>query len=595
MQTLLGAGAALALPGRSHASVPAAKTLSGNQLQLAIGTSQVNYTGKTRPATTVNGTLPAPILRLKEGQPLAINVRNQLDVPSSIHWHGLLLPFQMDGVPGISFPGIAAHSSFTYRFPVRQSGTYWYHSHSGFQEQTGLYGAIVIEPEGGERFPTERDYVVLLSDWSDESPDTIFRHLLKQGDYYNYQEPTLLELLRDIRHDGFEAALAKREMWNRMRMSPSDLADVSGHTYTYLMNGNSPSGNWTGLFNAGEKVRLRLINGSAMSYFDFRIPDLELQVVAADGQDVEPVSVDELRLAPAETYDVIVRPSADRAWTLFAQSIDRTGFAAGTLTPHPDLTAPFPAMDAPQRLTMTDMMGAMSHSGISHSGMSHANSNMHNMPDMAGMEMGGMEMDMSGMDMHAMHHMNPQPEQAHQGHTIPETAALPHPASEANNPGVDMQVDQPRTNLDDPGTGLRDNGRRVLTYADLHSLGISRDTREPGREIQLHLTGNMQRYTWSFNGIPSQKAAPLEFRHGEKLRLTLVNDTMMNHPIHLHGMWSDLVAPDGNFQVRKHTVNVQPAQQVSYDVSADALGRWAFHCHLLYHMHAGMFREVRVS
>jgi CopA family copper-resistance protein len=542
MQGLLGASASLALLRPEHAwATPAPTTLSGNHIRLAIGETAVNYTGKPRLATTVNGSLPAPILRLRQGQHATISVTNRLAVPSSIHWHGLLLPYQMDGVPGISFPGIAPGATFTYRVPVRQSGTYWYHSHSGFQEQTGLYGAIVIEPEGGERFPAERDYVVLLSDWSDENPNAIFKHLRKQSDYYNYNEPTLIDLFRDIRQQSFDAALEERRMWSRMRMSPTDLADVTGHTYTYLMNGNSPQGNWTGLFQRGEKVRLRLINGSAMTYFDFRIPGLALQVVAADGQDVEPVSVDELRLAPAETCDVLVTPTADRAWTLFAQNIDRTGFAAGTLTPHPDLTAPFPAMDAPQPLTLADMP--------------HGNMKTDSMGT-------NMSMDMDGM-MHGHH------------------AHMTAPAAS--------------TRLDDPGTGLQHSPRRVLTYADLHTLGGALDSRQPDRDITLHLTGNMQRYLWSFDNISAADAKPLTFRFGERLRLTLVNDTMMNHPIHLHGMWSEVVNADGAFQVRKHTVNVQPAQRLSYDVSANAPGRWAFHCHLLYHMHAGMFREVTVA
>ncbi|MBD8900061.1 copper resistance system multicopper oxidase [Rhodanobacter sp. DHG33] len=520
----------------AQAMRPVSRELRGTQFDLSIGELPVDFTGRKRVATVVNGQLPAPLLRWRQGDTVTLRVTNRLRVPSSIHWHGILLPSGMDGVPGISFGGIAPGETFTYRFPVRQSGTYWYHGHSGFQEQTGLYGPIVIEPAGGEHFPADRDYVVMLGDWTDEDPLAIYAHLKKQGDYYNHAEPTAPDFLRDVRAQGLRQALAERRMWQRMRMSPNDLSDVGGTTYTYLMNGHAPAANWEGLFGRGEKVRLRFINGSAMTIFDVRIPGLKMTVVAADGQDVEPVSVDEFRIAVAETCDVIVEPAADRAWTVFAQSIDRSGYARGTLTPQLGMGAPVPAMDARPVLSMGDMMGAMDGAGIAR-----------------------------------------------------------HAATEYRNPGVDMRVDTPRRNLDDPGAGLRDNGRRVLTYADLHTLGGSLDTREPGREIELHLTGNMQRYMWSFDGVKFSDAKPVHFRAGERLRLVLVNDTMMNHPVHLHGMWSELESPDGGFQVRKHTLNVQPAQRIAYGVTADALGRWAYHCHMLYHMETGMMREVLVS
>ena len=529
----------------------------GTHFELAVGELPVDFTGRRRLATVVNGQLPAPLLRWREGDTVTLKVTNRLRVPTSIHWHGILVPFQMDGVPGISFPGIAPGESFTYRFPVRQSGTYWYHSHSGFQEQTGLYGPLVIEPAGGERFPAERDYVVMLNDWSDDSPEHIFATLKRQSDYYNYAMPTVPDFFRDVREHGLEQALARRRMWERMRMNPTDYSDVSGHTYTYLVNGHTPAGNWTGLFRPGEKVRLRFINGSSMTFFDVRIPGLKMTVVAADGQDVEPVSVDEFRIAVAETYDVIVEPKEDRAYTLFAQAIDRSGYARGTLAPRAGMQAAVPAMDPLVWLGMRDMMGAMGQGGA------HGNNAM---PGMAGMAMGA-------------------------------TAAAPavHHARTEYGPGVDMHVDMPRSNLDDPGAGLRGNGRRVLTYADLHTIGGSIDPREPGREIELHLTGNMARYEWSFDGVKFSDAKPIPFRYGERLRIVLVNDTMMNHPIHLHGMWSELENPSGGFQVRKHTVNVQPAQRVAYGVTANAPGRWAYHCHMLYHMDAGMMREVVVS
>ena len=546
---LLRASPLWALTSAGQPTVP-----RGSDFALDVVEAPVNYTGAARIATTVNGSVPGPVLRMRQGDTVTLRVRNRLHVPTSIHWHGILLPFDMDGVPGISFPGIASGETFAYRFTLRQSGTYWYHSHSGFQEQVGLYGAMVIEPDGSERHPADRDYVVMLNDWTDEDPERIYAKLKKRGDYYNMGQPTVADFVRDARHEGVAQALVQRRMWNRMRMSPSDLADVSGLTYTYLMNGTAPAGNWTGLFRPGEKIRLRFINGSAMSIFDVRIPGLKMTVVAADGQDVEPVAVDEFRIAVAETYDVIVEPEDARAYTVFAQSIDRSGYARGTLAPRPGVQAEVPAVDPRVWLDMRDMMGDMGGDHAMH-GMDHG--------AMAGMAMGAAP---------AVHH-----------------------ARTEYGPGVDMRVDTPRTNLDDPGTGLRDNGRRVLTYADLHTVGGPIDAREPGREIELHLTGNMERYMWSFDGVKFSDARPIHFNHGERLRIVLVNDTMMNHPVHLHGMWSELENPDGGFQVRKHTINVQPAQRISYAVTADAPGRWAYHCHMLYHMEAGMMREVVVS
>ncbi|MBX3697087.1 MAG: copper resistance system multicopper oxidase [Dokdonella sp.] len=536
------------------------QTLSGTQFDLDIGETPVNFSGAGRMATTVNGTVPAPILHWREGDTVTLRVKNHLSVPTSIHWHGILLPTGMDGVPGFSFDGIAPGETFEYQFELKQSGTYWYHSHSRFQEQTGLYGAIVVSPRGGERFPTQRDYVVLLSDWTDEDPEVLFANLKKMGDYYNFNEPTAVDFSNDALKMGFKQALAKRKMWNKMRMSPADLADVTAHTYTYLINGATAGDNWTGLFERGEKVRLRFINGSAMSIFDVRIPGLKMTVVAADGQDVEPISVDEFRIAVAETYDVIVEPSDEVAYTVFAQTIDRTGYVRGTLAPSAGMSAEVPAVDPPQWLTMKDMMGAMAMGA----GMEHGPG------DMKGMQHGAATDSMAPM-------------------------VIANHARTEYGPGIDMRVDMPRTNIDDPGIGLRNNGRKVLTYADLHTIGGPIDPRGPGREIELHLTGNMERYMWSFDGEKFNNAKPVHFRYGERLRVILVNDTMMPHPVHLHGLWSELENPNGEFQVRKHTIMVQPAQRITYLVSADALGRWAYHCHLLYHMEAGMFREVVVS
>ena len=565
--------------------------LSGTEFDLAIGETPINITGRASMATTVNGSVPAPLLRWREGDTVTLRVANRLPVATSIHWHGILLPFNMDGVPGLSFSGIQPGETFTYRFALKQSGTYWYHSHSRFQEQTGLYGPIVVEPRAGERFKAERDHVLVLSDWSDDSPEAVMANLKKMSDYYNFNEPTAVDFAKDAARIGVQQALAKRKMWNRMRMSPTDLGDVTGHQYTYLVNGASPDANWTGLFKQGEKVRLRVINGSAMSIFDLRIPGLKMTVVATDGQDVEPVTVDELRIAVAETYDVIVEPSDDRAYTIFAQSIDREGYARATLAPRAGMQADVPAPDKPQWLTMTDMMGSMAMGG-----------------DMASMDHGAMKMPsaatppMAGMDHAAMGHAG-MPGMA--DGSMPGMGAgakmAPMPMPKARHarteygPGVDMRVDMPRSNIDDPGIGLRDNGRKVLTYADLHTLGGPLDPRGPGREIELHLTGNMERYMWSFDGQKFSDAKPLHLRHGERVRIVLVNDTMMPHPIHLHGMWSEMESPDGKFQVRKHTIMVQPAQRITYLVNADALGNWAYHCHLLYHMEAGMFRKVVVS
>ncbi|MDV3237624.1 MAG: copper resistance system multicopper oxidase [Gammaproteobacteria bacterium] len=542
-----------------------APVLRGTEFHLTIAETPVDFTGRPRLATTVNGSLPAPTLRWREGDTVTLRVTNRLAVDTSIHWHGIILPYRMDGVPGISFRGIAPGETFVYRFKVRQAGTYWYHAHSGMQEQTGLYGAIVIDPADGDRVRVDRDHVVLLSDWTDEDPMRVLRKLKVQSDYYNYHRPTAADFFRDVANDGLASALETRRMWNRMRMNPTDLADVSGSTYTYLMNGVTPAGNWTGLFRPGEKVRLRIINGAAMTFFDVRIPGLKMTVVQADGQDVEPVTVDELRIGVAETYDVIVTP-VDEAHTIFAQSMDRSGFARGTLATRAGLTAGVPQPDPPEWLTMADMMGAMA--GGAHTAAA----------DTGGHGMHGM--DHGGMD-HAMHAGAAETRVRH--------------ARTEYGPGTDMRVDMPRIRLDDPGIGLRGNGRRVLTYADLHTIGGPLDPRRPGREIELHLTGNMERYTWSFDGLEFGASTPVHFRHGERLRVILHNDTMMTHPMHLHGMWSELEDPDGRFQARKHTVNVQPAQRLSFLVAADAVGRWAWHCHLLLHMDSGMFREVLVA
>ncbi|ELW3043974.1 TPA: copper resistance system multicopper oxidase [Pseudomonas aeruginosa] len=636
---------ALAGPGQQN-------LLAGDSFDLFIGETPVNLSGSPATAMTINGSLPGPTLRWREGDSVTLRVRNRLAEDTSIHWHGIILPANMDGVPGLSFEGIAPGGLYEYRFKVRQNGTYWYHSHSGLQEQAGVYGALVIDAREPEPFSYDRDYVVLLSDWSDEKPQRILAKLKKQSDYYNFHKRTVGDFIDDVSANGWAATLADRKMWAEMKMSPTDLADVSGYTYTYLLNGQPPDGNWTGLFRPGEKLRLRFVNASAMSYFDVRIPGLKMTVVAADGQHVEPVSVDELRIAVAETYDVIVEPGGERAYTLFAQSMDRSGYARGTLALAEGLSAPVPTPDPRPLIGMDDMgMGGMDHGAMGHgaatrpasemdhskmsgmdmNGMDHskmAGMDMNGMDHskMAGMDMSGMDhskmagMDMNGMDhskmagmdMNGMDHskmagmdMNGMDHSKMAGmdmngmdHSRMGMGAMPmqsHPASEDGNPLVDMQTMTPTPKLADPGLGLRDNGRRVLTYADLRSRFADPDGREPGRTIELHLTGHMEKFAWSFDGIKFSDAEPLRLTYGERLRIVLVNDTMMTHPIHLHGMWSDLEDEQGNFLVRKHTIDMPPGTRRSYRVTADALGRWAYHCHLLFHMEMGMFREVRVD
>ena len=544
--------------------------LTGNEFDLFIGETPVNITGAARTAMTINGSLPGPILRWREGDTVTLRVRNRLKEDTSIHWHGIILPANMDGVPGLSFHGIAPDGMYEYKFKVNQNGTYWYHSHSGLQEQVGVYGALVIDAKEPEPFSYDRDYVVLLSDWTDENPTRVLAKLKKQSDYYNQHKRTVGDFIDDVSEMGWSAAVADRKMWAEMKMSPTDLADVSGYTYTYLMNGTAPAGNWTGLFRSGEKVLLRFINGGSMTYFDVRIPGLKMTVVAADGQYIHPVSVDEFRIAVAETFDVLVEPMGQDAFTIFAQDMGRTGHARGTLAIRDGLEAPIPARDPRPLLTMADMGHDMGGHGA-HKGMEGGCGAM--------MGEGGCGANMGAMD--------------HSAHGAPSNAPN-HPAGETGNPLVDMQSSASEPKLDDPGIGLRDNGRQVLTYGAMRSLFDDPDGRDPGRTVELHLTGHMEKFAWSFDGIPFASAEPLRLKYGERMRIVLVNDTMMQHPIHLHGVWSDVENAQGEFQVRKHTVDMPPGTRRSYRVRADALGRWAYHCHLLYHMESGMMREVRV-
>lgn len=592
VQGLVAGGVLAAAPNLLNAAMAAelgtltgaAPELSGEVIELEIAESPVNFTGVTRMATTINKSIPAPTLRLREGDEVTIKVTNRLSVPSSIHWHGIILPYQMDGVPGLSFKGIMPGETFTYKFTLHQSGTYWYHSHSGFQEMTGMYGALIIEPRESETIVADREYVVQLSDWTDEKPMDVFAKLKVQGDYYNYNQPTIQSFANDVEKKGLDKALSRREMWNQMRMSPTDLADLSDATLTFLLNGSNPASNWRGLYKAGERVRLRFINGSSNTFFDVRIPELQMSVVQADGQNVKPVWVDEFRFGPGETYDVLIEPKGD-AYTLFAQSMDRSGYARGTLAINHEIVAPVPETDPVEWLAMKDMMGNMTHGA----GAAMA---------MGGKDMNGQKMDHSGMNhggsMHGGMSMDHQQHNMGQNPLSRASSEVRH-ASTEYGPSVDMRVDMPRTNLDDPGVGLRNNGRKVLTLADLHSVDGVVNPQSPEAEIELHLTGNMERYSWSIDGLEFGKSTPVHMKHHQRVRVILQNDTMMTHPMHLHGMWSDLENEQGQVQVRRHTIPVQPAQRISFLTTPHDVGRWAWHCHLLFHMDAGMFREVIVS
>lgn len=570
---------AYALPGSAVAAQRGDVPGGPGPLDLRIGEHAVRIGEREAVATTVNGKLPGPLLRLREGDDVRIRVANALNEDTSIHWHGILLPNGMDGVPKVTFPGIRPRETFEYRIPVRQSGTYWYHSHSGLQEQTGVYGPLVIDPLEPEPFEYEREYVVVLSDWTFGDPYDILANLKKRSGYYNFQRRTVGDLFSDIAEKGLGRTVSDRLMWGRMRMDPTDIADITGYALTYLMNGMPPGANWTGLFRPGERVRLRFINAAAATYFDVRIPGLEMTVIQADGQNVQPVQTEEFRIAIAETYDVIIQPNEERAFSIFAETMDRSGYAAGTLAPKVGMTAEIP----PRReRPIRDM---------AHIGMDMDNGMDMPMPEAAGAAEGGHAAMGHGAEEPAMV-MDPV------GSGAPVQGAVRHGPDE-HGPGASMIARIARPQLDDPGVGLGGDGRRVLVYRDLRSVesvSDEYDGREPGREIELHLTGNMERYMWSFDGKKfSQVDGPIPFVFGERLRIIFVNDTMMEHPIHLHGMWMELENGAGRYRPRKHTVNVKPAERMSVLVTADAPGPWALHCHILYHMEAGMFRVVEVS
>ncbi|MBL1210733.1 MAG: copper resistance system multicopper oxidase [Geminocystis sp. GBBB08] len=574
--------------------------LEGDVIDLVIAETKVNIEDRTAQGKLVNSSLPSPTIRLKEGQNVRINVTNKLKGDTSIHWHGLSLPANMDGVPGVSVWGIKPKEAFTYQFPVNQSGTYWYHSHSNMQEALGMYGAIIIDPFEPELIDYDQDYVIILSAWSFENPHAILANLKKMPTYYNYQRRTIANLAEDWQ-------------WKQMRMDSADIADVTGATYTYLMNGKTSNDNWTGIFNKGDKVRLRIINASAMTFFDVRIPNLSMTIIQADGQNVQPVTVDEIRIGVAETYDVIVKPDSQEAYTIFAETIDRSGYVRGTLGIKEGLSAEIPARRERPLRTMDDMgmdynahsdhnnhsaessqdhsshnSPSSNHDNHQNSSSDHSNHNQHQDHDMS---------NMSHSD-HNNHNMSNMDHSEHNNHDMSEKETLDfswQPRGEDNNgignAATPMMV---KNRLNEAGVGLENAQHRVLVYTDLKSLKPLKNRRKPDREITLYLTGNMERYMWSFNGKKYSEEKEIDFYYGERIRLTFINYTMMEHPIHLHGMWMELVNGNGDYQPRKHTIIVKPAEKLSTEIDVDAKGKWAFHCHLMYHMDVGMFRTINV-
>ena len=637
-----GLGLAQALPAwaqpLSKGLVRPLPTVSGSDIALTIGQVSVEVDGKVSRAIGINGTVPGPLIRLKEGQRVRLRVQNTLDEESSIHWHGLLVPFEMDGVPGVSFPGIMPRSTFDYEFDLGHAGTYWYHSHSAYQEEDGVYGPIVIDPAGPDPIAYDREHVLVLSDHSPLAGATIYRKLKQMGGpYFNRQRMTLSGVLA-----GKDLTAKERWEWAQMRMDAADIADVTGSTYSFTINGFGPFDNWTGLFTPGERVRLRIINASAQTTFNIRIPGLPMTVVQADGLNVRPVTVDEFQIGTAETYDVVVAPE-DRAYSFVSEASDRSGLGRATLAPREGMSAPVPPLRPRPLLTMKDMgmgdmdMGGMDHSAMGHGGMSGGSANpakargidptaqqnaSGELWKLTGWKETGAAVAtataMAGMDHAAMGHgpaaapAAPPMDHAAMGHAMPSSTATGQASAPMDhgsmgmrdfanapqvdkNPGVQTISPMPVDRMGDPGTGLEDVGHRVLTYRDLIALDRNPDVRAPSRQLDIHLTGNMERYMWSFDGVKlSEPAEPIPFRHNERVRVRLVNDTMMQHPIHLHGHFFELVTGHGAYSPRKHTVNVQPGGTATFDVTLDAQGDWAFHCHNLYHMTAGMMRVVTV-
>jgi CopA family copper-resistance protein len=562
--------------------------LTGEDIRLRVAHDMFKVGGRTGHAITMNGVLPAPLIRLREGQNVRIHVENTLDEDTSIHWHGLILPFHMDGVPGISFPGILPKQTFTYEFPIRQNGTYWYHSHSGLQEQSGHYGPLVIDPAGADPIAYDREHVIVLSDWTFMHPHQVMAKVKNEGGYFNRNKQTLAGLARGGDAEE-QLSLAERRVWGRMRMDPTDIADVTGQTYTYLVNGHGPRENWTGLFRPGERVRLRIINASAMTIFNVRLPGLPMTVVQADGQNVRPVETDELQISVAETYDVIVTPAEDRAYTLAAESIDRSGMGRATLAPRLGMTAAVPPLRSRPTLGMKDMgMGGMDHGAMSHGsgGVTAPVADPSCPPEHA-----------------AMGHCTPSGTPAAAAAATAQGSVMSHDMRDASlvppsvkvGVGVDMIAPMPVDRTGDRPLGLENEPHRVLTYHQLQPLTPFPDTRPPTRSVDIHLTGNMDKFMWSFDGRKlNEGAEPIRFARNERVRVNLINNSMMNHPIHIHGHFFELVTGMEGGHPVKHTVNVMPGGKASFDLTADAPGDWAFHCHLLYHMHAGMMNVVKV-
>ena len=590
LKNVLFTGLCLAISPFSLAAV--------KEYHLDIAEKTVNITGKPVQRITVNGQFPAPKLEFEEGDEAVIHVHNSLkNQDSSIHWHGLLLPGIMDGVPGFNgFQGIKPDGSFEYCFKIRQNGTYWYHAHSKGQEQDGLYGAFIVYPKDNKPLTaqeqTKRDYVVMLSDFHDSSSETLMKNLKKSAEYYQNQRETLGDVLQQVKQQGLKATWQDRKMWNQMRMLKTDLSDVTG--YTFLVNGKTPEQNWTGEFTSGEKVRLRFINASAMSFFDVRIPNLKMTVVSADGQAVKPVPVDEFRIGTAETYDVIVEPKAAH-YQIQAESIDRSGFALASLQNV--------AMPAPQQITIPDArpralltMQDMGHGNMSDSSehtdhaamsmpmsqkMSHtsepSSTKLSSMPDMS-----------EHMDHDAMSHKQMTQEISHQQMTHQEM--MQHETSHPQTLFESKQTVQGWANASTP------QGAKALRYQDLQSLTPQTDTRQPTKELVIRLGGNMERYIWTMNGKKYNEAEPLQVKYGERIRLKFINDSMMAHPMHLHGMFVQLENGQSIQNLpNKHTLIVPPGKTVTALLTADELGEWAIHCHLLYHMSAGMMNKLIVA
>ena len=579
LSTVLPSWAQSATPGIA----PSMPTLTGPAIDLAISHAHVDVDGRAGHAVAINGTVPGPLLRLREGQNVRFSVRNDLAEDTSIHWHGVLVPFQFDGVPGVTFPGIKPGQTFVYEFPIIQSGTYWYHSHSGLQEPMGHYAPIVIDPKGDDPVQSDREHVVVLSDFSFMHPHMIFERLKQQSGYFNDQKETVAGLLA-----GKDQTLHERIEWAKMRMDPTDISDVTGATFKFLINGHGPLDNWTGLFRPGERVRLRFINSAAQTIFNVRIPGLKLTVVAADGQAVRPVQVDEFQIGNAETYDVIVQPTEDRAFTLVAEAVDRSGMARATLAPRPGMTAPVPPLRERPLATMTDMgmdMSAMNMGGANKPGDAGGAGAM------AGMDMSAASTSPPGMSVPKPRGSDAMGDMGGMKMSMRDPMNAPQVKL---GPGVQTISPIPLDRTGEPGQGLESVGHRVLVYKDLIALDPNPDTRMPSRALDIHLTGNMERFMWGFDGEKfSETTKPYAFRNGERVRVTLINDTMMTHPIHLHGHFFELVHGPAGFHPRKHTVNVAPGGKVAWDFTAES-GDWAFHCHMLFHMHAGMFQVFSV-